>query len=131
MIIVDTSVWVDYFRGVQNDETTWLTAHMGDRQLAVPDLVLCEVMQGVRGDHVYPAVLRDLLGFTILDTGGQERALDSAQNYRVLRQRGLTVRNTVDCLIASFCLREGHMLLHRDRDYDIFERHLGLKVLHF
>jgi predicted nucleic acid-binding protein len=98
--------------------------------VALTDLILCEVLQGIRRDVLFTSVRHDLLKFVIFETGGSDLALASAANYRELRKRGITVRSTIDCLIATFCIREGHSLLHRDRDYDAFERHLGLSVVH-
>jgi predicted nucleic acid-binding protein len=81
-------------------------------------------------DSDFTRVRRDLSRFELFDTGGELLAVASAQNYRSLRSRGHTIRKTVDCLIATFCLLEGHSLLHRDRDFDLFEIHLGLRVIH-
>ncbi len=67
---------------------------------------------------------------SVLSSGGVEIAVAAAENYRILRTKGITVRKTIDCLIATFCIREGHELLHRDRDFDPFEMHLGLQVIH-
>jgi predicted nucleic acid-binding protein len=87
-------------------------------------------LQGVRDEAGAATVERELAKFEILNTGGMELAKAAAENYRALRRRGYTVRKTVDCLIATFCLREGHSLLHRDRDFDPFERFLNLAVIH-
>jgi predicted nucleic acid-binding protein len=130
VVIIDTTVWIDYLRGTQNPETKWLDSEMSDRRLALTDIILCEVLQGIPDDHLFNRVQRDLLEFEIFATGGTEVALAAAQNLRILRQRGYTVRKIVDCLIATFCINEGHSLLHRDRDFDPFERFLGLSVFH-
>lgn len=130
MVIVDTTVWIDYLRGAQNPESQWLNSEMGNQRLALTDIILCEVLQGVADDNSFNDVKRDLLQFEIFATVGVEFALAAAQNFRALRQRGHTVRRTVDCLIATFCIVEGHSLLHKDRDFDPFERFLGLIVLH-
>jgi predicted nucleic acid-binding protein len=92
--------------------------------------MLCEVLQGLSTEAEAARVLRHLRRFDIFETGGIELASDSARNYRFLRSRGRTVRKTIDCLIATFCLREGHMLLHHDRDFEPFEELLGLIVVH-
>ncbi|HKS73686.1 MAG TPA: hypothetical protein VJQ82_10860 [Terriglobales bacterium] len=94
------------------------------------DLTLCEVLQGVLGEPEFDKVRDDLLHFHLFETGGQDLTIAAAQNYRTLRQRGRTIRKTIDCLIASFCLEAHHTLLHRDRDYDAFEEILGMKVVH-
>jgi predicted nucleic acid-binding protein len=130
MTIVETTVWIDSLKGASNAHTHWLSSHLTDANLALTDLILCEVLQGIRDDAVFVQIRKELLKFGVLSSGGQEMALASAQNYRYLRARGITVRKTVDCMIATFCIRGGHSLLHRDRDYEPFEKYLGLKVIH-
>ena len=130
MVIIDTTVWVDYFRGLENVETDWLNVEVSRQRLGLTDLILCEVLQGVRNDAALKRVQRELLKFEVLETGGTALALAAARNFRTLRRRGHTVRKTIDWLIATFCLREGHSLLHRDRDFDPFEHLLGLSVIH-
>lgn len=130
MVIVDTTVWIDYLRGTENSETVWLDRELTRQRLGLTDLILCEVLQGIRGDPAFVQVRDELLGFRVFETGGQELAIASALSYRTLREKGYTVRRTIDCLIATFCLRAGHELLHRDRDFDGFEKGLGLRVVH-
>jgi hypothetical protein len=130
MVIVDTTVWIDYLRGAENPETLWLDRELQRQRLGLTDLILCEVLQGIRDQRAFARVQADLLKFQIFQTGGRELAIAGAQNYRTLRQRGYTVRKTIDCLIATFCLQARHELLHRDRDFDCFESVLGLRVLH-
>jgi predicted nucleic acid-binding protein len=130
VIIVDTTVWIDYFGGAVNPHTEWLNLQVEWQPLGLTDLILCEVLQGIRDESAFRRVRRELSRFDIFSTGGEELAVASAQNYRLLRSHGYTVRKTIDCLIASFCLSEGHSLLHRDRDFDAFEQHLGLHVIH-
>ena len=130
MVIIDTTVWVDYFRGLRNAETDWLNVEAGRQRLGLTDLILCEVLQGVRGDLSFARTQRELLGFEVFEMGGVDLAIAAARNFRTLRQRGKTVRKTIDCLIATFCLSNGHSLLHRDRDYVPFEQTLGLSVVH-
>ena len=130
MIIVDTTVWIDYLGGTRNLHTDWLDRELNRQRLGLTDLILCEILQGIRADSAFANVRRDLSRFEVFDTGGESLAVASAQNYRLLRSRGHTIRPTVDCLIATFCLVEGHTLLHRDRDFDPFERYLDLRVLH-
>jgi predicted nucleic acid-binding protein len=129
MVIVDTTVWMDYFRGEHNAEVLWLEHELGHQTLGLTDLVLCEVLQGIRSDAVFVDVQRDLHEFEIFEIGTVELAVAAAENSRKLPQRRHTVRKTIDCLIATFCLREGHALLHRDRNYEAFERELGLAVI--
>jgi len=130
MIIVDTTVWIDYLRGSRNAETDWLEAHLTRERLALTDLILCEVLQGTTTVRDFQSVHTELLKFEIFETGTIRVALEAASNYRRLREAGRTVRRTIDTLIATFCLLEGHSLLHRDRDYDPFEEMLGLNVIH-
>lgn len=130
MIIVDTTVWVDYFRGTRNPETEWLEIEADRKRLGLTDLILCEVLQGVRNAREFGQVRMELQRFALFEIGGEELVIAAATNFRNLRERGKTVRKTIDCLIATFCLRNGHTLLHRDRDFDAFENILGLNVLH-
>lgn len=130
MVIVDTTVWVDYFRGSSNPETDWLDAELELQRLGVTDLIVCEVLQGVRDDATARDVERQLLKLQVFETGGIDLAREAARHYRTLRSRSQTVRKTIDCLIATFCLREKHSLLHRDRDFDPFEEFLQLSVVH-
>ena len=130
MVIVDTTVLVDYFQGVRNPETDWLDDQLERQRLGLTDIILCEVLQGVRDDVAAKEVEGELAKLEVFETGGVALARDAARNYRALRNRGHTVRKTIDCLIASFCLREHHSLLHRDRDFDPFEKFLDLSVVH-
>jgi hypothetical protein len=93
------------------------------------DLILCEVLQGIRDQSAFARVRADLLKFQVFPTGGSGLAIAAAQNYRELRQRGYTVHKTIDCLIATFCMQARHELLHRDHDFDCFEKVLGLQVV--
>ena len=130
MVIVDTTVWIDYFRDARNAEVQWLEAELERQRLGMVDIILCEVLQGIPDQRTFDSVFAELSRCEIFPTGGTEFAVAAARNFRILRQRGHTVRKTVDCLIATFCLREGHSLLHRDRDFDPFEKGLGLSVIH-
>jgi predicted nucleic acid-binding protein len=130
VVIVDTTVWIDFLQGVENPETRWLNTELDRQRLGLTDIILCEVLQGVRDDVVAKEVERRLLHLEVFDTGGVALAREAARNYRALRSRGHTVRKTIDCLIATFCLREQHSLLHRDRDFDPFEKVLELSVIH-
>lgn len=129
MVIVDSSVWIDLLAGRSNAETEWLTRELLQQRMGLTDLILCEVLQGVRGERVFAQVRERLLEFEVFDSGGAELAVAAARNYRLLREQGLTVRTTIDCLIATFCIENGHSLLHRDRDFDVFEERLGLQVV--
>jgi predicted nucleic acid-binding protein len=100
------------------------------RRIALTELIFCEILQGIGSDAQFLETERELEKFRIFETSGKELALASAINYRFLRAKGHTVRKTIDTLIATFCLMQGHTLLHRDRDFDPFELHLGLDILH-
>jgi len=130
VVIVDTTVLVDYLGGLRNAETEYFDRELGRQRFGLTDLILCEVLQGIRDERSFKRVLRELRKFEIFDTGGQNLAVTAANHFRNLRQRGRTVRKTIDCLIATFCLLHGHSLLHRDRDFDHFEQILGLAVIH-
>lgn len=130
MVIVDTTVWVDYLNDVTAPETEWLDTQLACQPLGLLDLMICEILQGLATDEEAARVLRDLKRFQLFETGGLELATAAARNYRLLRAKGRTVRKTIDCIIATYCIREGHSLLHRDRDFDPFEQLLGLIVVH-
>ena len=129
MVVIDTTVWIDYLRGDENAETRWLERELQRQRLGLTDLILCEVLQGIPDRTAFTDVRDELLKFHIFQTAGTDLAIAAAQNYRDLRQRGYTVRKTIDCLIATLCLEGGHELLHRDRDFDPFEKVLGLRVV--
>lgn len=130
MVIVDTSVWIDYFGGIANAHTDWLDGRLGVEPVGLTDLILCEILQGIKSDSQFRKVRRSLSALDVFPMGGEEMAVRAAENFRRLRVRGYTVRTTIDCLIGTFCVTEGHGLLHKDRDFDAFERFLGLRVIH-
>jgi hypothetical protein len=130
VVIVETTVWVDYFNDVSNPQTDWLERNLTIERMGLFDLILYEILQGIRDDFEFAQTRRELLPFPLLSTGGADLALAAATNYRALRRKGITVRKTVDTLLATACIQRGHKLLHRDRDYDGFEKHLGLQVIH-
>ena len=130
MVVVDTSVWIDFFHGRSTPESEWLDAALGRLPLITGDLIVAEVLQGFRDDRDHAAARAALLALEPREMIGPRRALLAADNYRALRKRGVTVRKTIDCLIATFCMDEELPLLHGDRDFDAFEHHLGLDVIH-
>lgn len=130
MVIIDTTVWIDYLRGNTTPQVEWLEAEMTRQRLGITDIILCEVLQGIRGDREFESVRDALLRYEVFSMGGVELALAAAENYRTLRAQGITVRKTIDCFIATFCLMNGHILLHNDRDFDPFETLLGMQVIH-
>lgn len=129
MVIVDTTVWVDYFNGVSTPEVEWFERETARQRLGLLDLAVCEVLQGLGTDDEATRILRHLERFEIFETGGLPLAEAAARNYRRLRSRGKTVRKTIDCLIATYCLEHDRTLLHCDRDFDAFEEFLGLQVV--
>lgn len=127
MILVDSSVWIDYFRGVSTAQTEKLDSLVTRDRLAVGDLVAAEVLRGFRDDLAFERA-RDLLErFILVELCGYRIALQAAKNYRLLKARGISVRKTVDTFIATKCIEDGLWLLHNDKDFDPFVEHLGLK----
>lgn len=127
MVLVDSSVWIDYFNGVPTSETDRLDALLGQDAVATGDLILVEVLQGIRNDSDFRAVKRALSEFPSFDLLGRERADRVAMRYRRLRRNGVTIRKPVDVVIASFCVDEGIPLLFSDRDFLPMVKYLGLK----
>jgi predicted nucleic acid-binding protein len=130
MVIVDSSVWIDALNGKINPQTIWLRLALGRERVGLTSLILCEVLQGIRFDQRFRETEERLRAFPVFSAVTDELAVSAAQNFRTLRRRGITVRKTIDCIIATFCIKEGHQLLHRDSDFDHFEKHLGLRVVH-
>ena len=129
MVLVDTSVWVDFLNGVTNPESEWLDLNLDRERIGLTTIVITEVLQGLRDDREAAAVQAELVKFEIVDLVDVALAAEAAQNYRRLRQSGRTIRKTVDVLLATYCIRERHSLLHRDRDFDPFEELLDLSVI--
>ena len=129
-MIVDASVLVDYLNGLANPETEWLDLRLDRERLGLTTITIAEVLQGVRDERAASAVESVLDEFELIAVPDLRTAIDAARNYRQLRAAGRTIRNKVDVLIASYCIRHQHSLLHRDRDFDAFEDLLGLTVIH-
>jgi len=130
MLVVDTTVWIDYFNGRFTPETDYLDRILSEELILVGDLILAETLQGFRSDRDFKRAQTALEKFEQGNMVNGELALQSAKNYRVLRKKGITVRKTIDCLIATFCIAENHALLHCDSDFDGFEKYLGLRAVH-
>jgi predicted nucleic acid-binding protein len=128
LILVDSSVWIDYFKGAVTPQTDKLDALLGHEPLAIGDLNLAEVLQGFANDRDFDTARKMLESLTIVNLGGHEIAVRAAQNFRTLRKLGVTVRKTIDTVIATRCIVSGYELLHSDRDFDPFARHLGLRT---
>ncbi|MGO4880847.1 MAG: PIN domain nuclease [Bryobacteraceae bacterium] len=129
MILVDTSVWIDYFKGTVTTQTEKLDALLAQEPLAIGDLILTEVLQGFSKEADFKTALEMLTALTVVELGGAEIAVQAAKNYRALRKIGVTVRKTIDTVIATRCIESGYELLHNDRDFDPFAKHLGLRAV--
>jgi predicted nucleic acid-binding protein len=127
MILVDSSVWIDYFSGKGSPETDFLDGVLGVGAVAIGDLILTEVLQGFRHDKDYKTARRLLEAVTMLELLGKRMAVKSADNFRKLRSKGVTVRKTADVIIASFCIEHDLPLLFADKDFKPFVEHLGLR----
>ena len=129
MILVDSSVWIDYFNGTMTPQTETLDQLLGREPLAIGDLILTEVLQGFNEERDFNTAKKVLTSLTVVALGGQEIAIQAARNFRALRKAGVTVRKTVDTVIATWCIQNGYDLLHNDRDFEPFVKHLGLRVV--
>ena len=129
MILVDSSVWIDYFNGSITAQTELLDRLLGREPLAIGDLILTEVLQGFVEERDFERARKILTSLTVIELGGEEIAIQAAKNFRALRNLGVTVRKTIDTVIATRCIESGYDLLHDDRDFDPFAKHLGLRVL--
>jgi hypothetical protein len=129
MIVVDSTVWIDYFNGNINKQTDWLDNALGSEPIIVGDIILTEVLQGFQNDKDFRTTKKLLLEFQYMDMVGQDIAVKSAMNYRSLRQKGITVRKTIDVVIGTFCIHHKFSLLHNDKDFDPIEKHLKLKTI--
>lgn len=130
MLVVDSSVWIDFFNGADSPAHGTLRRLLseGDTEIIVPDLVLFEVLRGFRQERHFLQAQTLMLGLSVQSTGGQALAQAAAQHYRSLRAAGITVRSPVDVLVAAFCIDRGYALLHADRDFDAFEAQRGLRA---
>ena len=127
MILVDSSVWIDYFRGIRSSQTDRLHALLGSEPIATGDLVLTEVLQGFGSAQDFNRVKKLLTSLPIIELVGGNIAIEAANNFRTLRLLGITVRKTIDTLIATSCIEKGLALLYSDKDFDPFVEHLGLQ----
>lgn len=126
MTLVDSSVWIDYFRGTSTAQTDRLDQLLESEPLVIGDIVLAEVLQGFTNDRDFDQAHRLMTSLAVVDIGGQDIAVQAARNFRSLRARGVTIRKTIDTLIATRCIEAGLALLYSDRDFDPFVEHLGL-----
>lgn len=128
MTIVDSTVWIDYFNGVTSPKTDLLDRKLATERIGMGDIILSEVLRGFKDDKGFEKAKNYMLSLPCFDLCGKAIALKSAENYRLLRKQGITVRKTVDVIIGTFCIENDLPLLHNDRDFDAMEKHLGLKV---
>ena len=129
MIFVDSSVWIDYFNGRITKQTDILDSLVGDELIIVGDIILTEVLQGFRQDKDFSKARELLDCFIFKEMLGMDIAVESAKNYRILRKKGVTVRKTIDVIIATFCIENDLPLLHSDRDFRAMEEHLALRII--
>ena len=128
MILVDSSVWIDYFNGLSTWQTDLLDNYLSHIPILIGDLILTEVLQGFKSDKDYETA-KELLGaLQFRQIGGDDVAIQSAHNYRTLRKTGVTIRKTIDVIIGTFCIMRGVSLLHDDRDFDPMVLHLNLQT---
>lgn len=130
MLVIDSSVWIDYFNGKETPQALFLRDDAPRDQILIGDLILCEVLQGFKHQKHFEKAKELLLSFAYQDMVGSKIALKSAENYRQLRSSGITIRKTIDVIIATFCIENKHQLLHSDRDFDAIELNLPLQVYH-
>lgn len=126
-ILADSSVWIDFLTDRPSSQAESLAAALIRNDVVMGDLILVEILQGIRSDRRFDAVRDRLIRLPMIDVGGRHIAVQAAANYRALRARGITVRKTIDVLIATRCIVEGWALLYSDRDFDPFVAHLGLR----
>ena len=128
MILVDSSVWIDYFKGTITAQTDILDGLLGQQPLAIGDLILTAVLQGFDKEQDFDDARKMLTSLEVVELGGQEIAIQAAKNFRTLRRLGVTVRKTIHTVIAARCIESGYELLHNDRGFDPFVKYLGLRV---
>jgi len=127
VILVDSSVWIDYFRGTATPQAEKLDSLLGNEPIATGDLILTEVLQGLISDRDFNQARKLMTSLVIVDLVGQALAIQAAKNFRVLRSLGITMRKTIDTVIATRCIESGLPLLYSDRDFEPFVKHLGLR----
>jgi predicted nucleic acid-binding protein len=129
MIVPDTTVWIDYFNGVVSPQTDILRLELVAARVIVTDVIILEVLQGFRNDKDYDAAAKRMNDMKYRSFWGKRHMRQVAKNYQLLRKKGITIRSTIDVIIATFCIENGYALLHHDRDFDPMEKYLGLKVV--
>lgn len=128
-MLVDTSVWIDYFNGIANAHTDLLDSALLDGNVVIGDLIFLEILQGICREKDYQRTRQGLLALDQYAMLGKDLVDPCAENYRTLRRKGITIRKTADVIIATFCMEKGFPLLFRDRDFIPFVEHLGLQAV--
>jgi predicted nucleic acid-binding protein len=126
LILVDSSVWIDYFKGAVTPQTEKLDSLLESEPLLVGDLILTEILEGFGPEADFERARKLLTSLIIVDLGGKDIAIQAARNFRALRRLGATIRKTIDSVIATRCIENDYDLLHNDRDFEPFVKHLGL-----
>jgi predicted nucleic acid-binding protein len=129
--VADTSVWIDYFKGLENRQTNFLDDALASRRVVVPDLVLLELLRGLQTTKDADWVTSTLDSLETIFLGGRDIAIAAAKNYRDLRAKGVTIRGSIDLLVGTWCISNEVPLLHNDRDYRMMETHLELQSVVF
>jgi predicted nucleic acid-binding protein len=129
MVLVDTSVWIDYFRGSNSPQANKLDELLEDERIATGDLIIAELMQGFRTKSQIATARNIISRLEYFDLVGKDIAFKAAENYRFLRKEGITIRKTIDIVIGTFCIENGFKLLHADHDFEPRTEYLGLVAL--
>ncbi len=127
MVLIDSSVWIEYFNGELNPQTNFLDEILGVEPVGIGDLIFLEVLQGFRSDREYKKAKSLLMDLTVFEMLGRDQAIRAADNDRFLRKKGITVRKTIDTIIATYCINRGFPLLFTDRDFEPFVQYLNLQ----
>jgi predicted nucleic acid-binding protein len=128
MIVADTSVWIDYFKGIEAPHTNILDQELLNNRIITGDIIIAEFLQGFKNEKDYHQAKEIMDALEYFDFVGKEIAYKAAQNFRTLRKKGITIRKTIDVIIATFCIENNFQLIHNDRDFDVMEQYLGLRV---
>ena len=129
MVLADTSIWIEYFRGVYSSQTDLLNELLNEERVATGDLIIIELMQGFKTNNQIAAARQIISRLEYFDLVGKDIAFKAADNYRLLRNKGITIRKTIDIIIGTFCIENQFKLLHNDRDFEPLVDYLGLSVL--
>ena len=129
MVLADTSVWIDAFNGNKTWQVETLSDLLGKKRVILGDIILTEILEGIRNDNDFEKAKTILNKFPCLNLLGKEIAIKAARNYRLLRKKGITIRKTIDVIIATYCIENNFTLLHNNKDFLPMEKHLGLKTI--